>query len=211
MSPSKRIQKKKKKVPPFPISLTHACVSLSSIFLLAARIMSSLLFLNASARVVLSALHALRFCSSLGTGSLPFLLTRDCRLYRVIRSGVAAPAFFPAWPVMVVLEVNWCGGRLGWKDGGGVSRARPPRTRSMVASTFPPFRWRSHAILRRSSWGNTEEICSTLLGSTWCRREPDAELDVEDDEGLLMNHRIARKPTTATAMSWGMLIDRCPS
>jgi hypothetical protein len=49
----------------------------------------------------------------------------------------------------------------------------------------------------------------------FARRDEPVEYleDVEDARvllpatGLLMSHRMARKPTKATAMSWGMLID----
>lgn len=42
-------------------------------------------------------------------------------------------------------------------------------------------------------------------------RDEAADVGPEDDEGLLMNHRIARKPTTATAKICGMLIEVCAS
>ena len=52
------------------------------------------------------------------------------------------------------------------------------------------------------------ETWSTLFTSTCLPRE---ELGAEPEEGLFMNHRIARKPTMATAMICGMLIDVWPS
>ena len=42
-------------------------------------------------------------------------------------------------------------------------------------------------------------------------RDDDEGLDVVVVGGLLRNHRIARKPTRATAMSWGMFIEVCVS
>ena len=42
----------------------------------------------------------------------------------------------------------------------------------------------------------------------WFRDRDDvADVEPDGDEGLLMNHRIARKPTTATARICGMLIE----
>lgn len=182
----------------------HASPSFASIFRLAARIISSLLLFNPSALTALSELHAFRFCSSLGTGSLPFPLIFDCSPYRVIKSGWLGEGLFSPLAPLAPCPAVAGGGRFGWNEGGGLSKPLPPKTLSVVAATFPPFRCRSHAIALRSSCGNIADTWSTLLTSTCRSREE--ELGV-DDAGLLRNHRIARKPTSATAMSCGMLIE----
>ena len=188
--------------------LSHPSASPPSIFRLAAKIISSLLRFNPSARAALSELHAFLFCSSLGTGSLPFPLIRVCKLYLVIRSGcVDAVGFFSALlPRAPPAAAVAAGGKFGWNEGGGLSNPLPPSTRSVVAATFPPFQCKSHAIVLRSSCGNMAATWSTLLTST-CRPREDELFGGVVEGGLLRYQRIARKPTRATAMSWGMLIE----
>lgn len=52
-------------------------------------------------------------------------------------------------------------GSGGWKDCGGTSKPRPLKILSVVATTFPPFRCRSHMMLRRETCGNICCILST--------------------------------------------------
>ena len=54
-------------------------------------------------------------------------------------------------------------------------------------------------------------ICSIFaLSTALLFLEPEEEPFEEDEEGgLFMNQRSARKPTRATARSWGMLIEVC--
>jgi len=52
-------------------------------------------------------------------------------------------------------------GRGGWKDCGGTSNPLPLNILSVVATTFPPFRCRSHMILRLDTCGNICCIRST--------------------------------------------------
>jgi hypothetical protein len=61
------------------------------------------------------------------------------------------------------------------------SRPRPLRILSVVATTLPPFRCKSHRMLRRSSWGN---IC--WMRSTSASRARDVRpgaLGSVDDAG----------------------------
>lgn len=56
-----------------------------------------------------------------------------------------------------------------------------------------------------------EETWSTLVTST-CRPLRDDEVLEEaavEEMGLLRNQRMAKKPTSATAMIWGMLMEFC--
>lgn len=92
-----------------------------------------------------------------------------------------------------------------------MSSPRPPSTLSVVAATFPPFRCRSHAMLRRSRSGKILWIESTFATSTG---RPALALDEEPEllaeappAGLERYHRMARKPTRATARSCGILIE----
>ena len=144
----------------------HQCIashegtppSFSSIFRLAARIISSLLRFSASARDTLSELHAFLFCSSLGTGSLPFPLNLPCNPYLVIKSGCPGEGrFSPLAPLKEPCPAVAGAGILGWNDGGGLSRPLPASTLSVVAATFPPLRCKSQAIALRSSCGNIED------------------------------------------------------
>ena len=53
------------------------------------------------------------------------------------------------------------------------------------------------------------ETWSILVMSICCRPplRLDAEAEEGEEEGLLRNQRMAKKPTSATAMIWGMLIE----
>lgn len=90
-----------------------------------------------------------------------------------------------------------------------MSSPRPLRIRSDVPATLPPLRCRSQAMLRRSSCGNMELIWVICAGSTARLREEPLLLlpPEEEDMGLLRYQRMAKKPTSATARSWGMLIE----
>lgn len=95
----------------------------------------------------------------------------------------------------------------GWKEGGGASKPRPERTRSVVAATLPPFRCRSHIISRVLNCGNIWDICSTWAGSTTLPRARPRALGGLLSSSRLKNHRITKKETTARVRSEGMLRD----
>lgn len=173
--------------------------ALASIFRLAARIISSLRLFSPSALAALSELQACRFCSSDGSASFPLPLTRDCRLYLVIKSCCEPVAGFEAaGDVRVGAGIGSC----GWNVGGGVSSVLPDSTRSVVADTEPPFLCKSHAIALLSNCGNMPATCSTFVASIRCAPGfEDVELLGPAEVVGFMNHRIAKKPMTATAMS----------
>ena len=85
----------------------------------------------------------------------------------------------------------------------------------MVAATLEPLAFRSQAMERGSTCGNMAETWAILVGSTSCpalRLLPLAFVEVPDDEeteGLLRNQRMAKKPTRATAMICGRLMEVC--
>lgn len=54
----------------------------------------------------------------------------------------------------------------------------------------------------RFAWVCREEVLVEVV---------EALVELEGEVGLLRNQRMARKPTRATAMSWGMLIEVCDS
>lgn len=74
-----------------------------------------------------------------------------------------------------------------------LSSALPFSTLSVVACTLPPFLWRSHIMVRLSNCGNIDKIWSACAGFI-CRVGTELELEGE------RNHRMARKPTSTTAM-----------
>jgi len=126
------------------------------------------------------------------------------RLYRVIRSGCRG---FTCAGVDVAADEDAGTGRGGWKDCGGTSKPLPLSILSVVATTFPPFRCKSHMILRRETCGN---ICCILSTSASLARMLFAEVELRFcDEDVLdekKKYRIASAPSTSIMSSWGRFI-----
>ena len=86
-----------------------------------------------------------------------------------------------------------------------VSSARPLRTFSVVAATFPPLRDRSQAMARRSSCGNMCAIWSICAGLTRGAARLAATGRATLLVGLLRYHRTANTVTTTKTSICGML------
>lgn len=172
--------------------------SFSCIFRRAARIISSL------RRCSVFCLSSLLIDQPGGVGScsfsLPFVLTRDWRLYLVIRSGSVTLGCAADVSGADDVAAKVIG---GWKDGGAWSsvslrfpsscsdevlltgsKPRPASTLSVVACTLPLFRCRSHMISRLLNCGNICNTCST------CAAE---NLKVCDEAGVELLDRAAKK------------------
>lgn len=192
--------------------------SIASIFLLAAKIISSLLLCKFACRSFLSVLHAFAFNRSPSPSPAAWSSFPD-KLYRVIRSG--CEGFAAAGLAGVVVVVAGVG-RLN--DGGAkvkvsyhrhhmlcliihtISSPLPPSIRSVVAAALPPFRCKSHAMSRLLSCGNicaTWSICAGFMRVV----ERWGVARVWGAEGLLKYHRMARTVTMRNTMTCGTFMD----
>jgi hypothetical protein len=189
--------------------------SFSSIFLLAAKIISSLFLCRFDWRSLRSALQA--FVLGFSSGDSGVWLSFDVRLYRVIRSGCDGLAAAATG----LVGTTGAGAAGCWNDAGAcrmsvlrclsagkeeltLSRDLPLSTLSVVAAAFPPFLCRSHAMSLLFSCGNIWAIVSICAGSM--RVERVALGRVPFAEGLLEYQRYTRKATTANTMTCGMLM-----
>lgn len=83
------------------------------------------------------------------------------------------------------------------------SNPRPLNILSVVATTFPPFRCRSHMILRRETCGN---ICCILSTSASLARMLFADVGLRFGDGVSLEtkkYRIASAPSTNNMSSCG--------
>jgi hypothetical protein len=84
------------------------------------------------------------------------------------------------------------------------SKPRPLNILSVVATTFPPFRCRSHMILRRETCGN---ICCILSTSASLARMLFADVVLRFGDDVLPDekkkYRIASAPSTINRSSCG--------
>lgn len=147
----------------FPADFSAAI--LASIFLLAAKIISSRLRCRDACRSFRLELHALGFVED--SGSLP-VLTLSCSLYLVIKSGSAGFGGALKGCVCVAEGLGEVGGGDGWNVIGGVS-IRPANIRSVVAAMFPPLRCKSHKIVLRSTRSGPKICCILSTAASLAR------------------------------------------
>lgn len=72
------------------------------------------------------------------------------------------------------------------------SRPRPLNTLSVVATTLPPFRCKSHMTSRRPTWGNMLMMLSTSASRTRLRVVVLVVVRLEDEDGPKKRYRRMR-------------------